>query len=178
MKKCEKYDRGMYAKWYCIKHYKRYRKYWDADFVKQKMEYHWMTWTAIYRLYAGIVSRCKSHKDYKARWIICEWTTFKEFYDDMGHGYTKWLTIDRTDNDWNYSKENCSWVDMKTQCNNRRNNINIEYQWRTQTLMQWCEELVLPYKTIYSRINRYWYSTHMAFTKSITNKRDNKWRFI
>lgn len=45
----------------------------------------------------------------------------------MSNGYRNGLSIDRIDNNRGYSPENCRWVDTKTQCNNRRNNIRVEY---------------------------------------------------
>lgn len=76
--------------------------------------------------YGNMMSRChnpknKRYKDYGAKGLtVClEWKqNFKQFYQDMGDcpdGYQ----IDRIDNTKGYSKENCRWVDPKTNMNNR-----------------------------------------------------------
>ena len=76
--------------------------------------------------YGNMMARChnpknKRYKDYGAKGLtVChEWKeNFKQFYQDMGDcpdGYQ----IDRIDNTKGYSKENCRWVDPKTNMNNR-----------------------------------------------------------
>ena len=42
------------------------------------------------------------------------------------------------------------------QANNRRDNINLTYMGRTQTLAQWADELGLNRNTLLGRINRNW----------------------
>ena len=49
---------------------------------------------------------------------------------------------------------NCRWVDNKTQSNNRRSNILINYSGKIQTLKQWCEELNINYKRSWDRYKR------------------------
>ena len=70
--------------------------------------------TKLYGVWQGIKTRCSNpnsyaYKDYGARGItICdEWKNdFQKFYDDMSPSYKEGLTIERKDNNKNYSKEN------------------------------------------------------------------------
>lgn len=90
---------------------------------------HGLCHTKLYKVFDGMKTRCYNkhcdrYKYYGARGIrICdEWLTdFVKFYSwAMENGYKKGLTIDRIDNDKGYSPDNCRWVDMKTQNNNKR----------------------------------------------------------
>lgn len=85
--------------------------------------------TRLYRIWAGMKSRCynpKNHKYYLygARGInICsEWLhDFKSFYDwALLNGYKDDLTIDRINNDKGYYPNNCRWATIAEQNRNRR----------------------------------------------------------
>ena len=94
---------------------------------------HGKTNTRLFNVWRGMKRRCHSTSDknydiYGGRGIaVCdEWrNNFQAFYDwAMANGYdenapTGQCTIDRVDNDKGYSPDNCRWVDMKVQNNNK-----------------------------------------------------------
>jgi len=111
-----------------------------------------------------MIDRCenKNHKyynNYGGRGItVCtEWHDIEAFYKwALLNGYTENLTIDRKNNDGNYSPENCRWVTMKVQNNNRRDNKVIKYNGETKTLKQWSEILGINYKLLSFRLCHGW----------------------
>lgn len=124
---------------------------------------HKQSGTRLYCIWQGMKERCynqnsASYERYGKRGItVCdEWitdfSTFCKWAKD--NGYEESLTLDRINNDGNYSPENCRWADAKTQCNNRRTNINITIGNATKTLKEWCEIFKLDYKKVSARYHR------------------------
>lgn len=108
-------------------------------------------------IYNAINSRCESIKNpdfhnYWWRWIKCEWKTHEDFYNDMFPTYEEWLQIDRIDNDWGYSKQNCRWATRTENNRNKRNNIHIRIWDETKILVEWLWIKKLKYNTYYRRV--------------------------
>lgn len=134
---------------------------------------HGGTNTRLYTIWKNMKSRCiyKMHDDYDlygGRGItVCdEWMRdFSEFEQwSLNNGYSDNLSLDRIDVNGNYDPSNCRWVTQKTQCNNTRRNINIEFNGVTHTMKEWSEILGINYGTLQSRIARGW-SYEKALTK-------------
>lgn len=137
---------------------------------------HGFAKTRLDDIYFEMKRRCyddrkPKYKDYGARGIrICdEWLNDKtKFFDwAMENGYKENLTIDRIDIDGNYEPSNCKWSTQKEQANNRRTNINITYKGKTQTVMQWAEELNLNPKPMYKRYHAGWSVEEILFGKKV-----------
>ena len=100
----------------------------------------------IYHCWGSMVARCNNPKNtqyryYGARGIKVDprWLIFENFYLDMGDSSPK-MTLERSDNDGDYCKENCRWVTMREQCNNRRNSRFIEHNGEIKTAANWGRE--------------------------------------
>lgn len=127
--------------------------------------------TRLYRIWFNI--KCRCHKPaspdyarYGARGItVCdEWKNdFQAFYDwSMSNGYLENLTIDRIDNDGDYSPLNCRWVSTEVQNNNTRRNYYITHNGETMTLSQWAKKCGVNKNTLHSRLTKYGWSVGRA----------------
>jgi hypothetical protein len=110
-----------------------------------------------------MIRRCynagsEQYERYGARGIsVCgEWRESFDTFADWAYknGYAHGLTIDRIDNDGNYSPDNCRWSTAEEQARNRSTNIKITIGNATKTLTEWCEIFDVDYKTVLSRYNR------------------------
>ena len=125
---------------------------------------HMCSKTPEYKTWQGMRQRCNNQKDvsysnYGKRGIkVCDYwnNSFENFLNDMGKKPSPNHTLDRIDVDGNYTKANCRWADKKTQGNNRRSNIIIEYNGIKQTLTQWANMLNVNPLTMISRNRANW----------------------
>lgn len=128
---------------------------------------HGMVETKFYRAFCKIRekcydSNCKDYKHYGARGIKSEWKNFEEFKIDMYPSFLKSMskngardtTIDRINNNGNYSKENCKWSTYKEQERNRSNNVRYLFRGERLTLPEWCERFNIKLHTVNNRRNR------------------------
>lgn len=86
---------------------------------------HRLSKTATYRIWAGILTRCRNEKDksfqhYGAKGItVCDWwLKFENFLADMGEK-PRGKTIDRKNNKLGYDPSNCRWATFQEQAINR-----------------------------------------------------------
>jgi hypothetical protein len=99
---------------------------------KEKHLTHGMHDTQTYQCWADMKQRCnnpkyKQYKDYGGRGItVCDsWNRFEGFYADMGDK-PPGLTLERTNNNLGYNKENCTWVTRAQQNRNQRRHYKTE----------------------------------------------------
>jgi hypothetical protein len=98
-----------------------------------------------------------AYKHYGGRGItVCErWQTFENFLADMGKRPLG-KSLERVNNDGNYEKSNCRWASHKEQMRNRRTTKMIEWNGRTQSLVDWSDEIGISASVIHGRIRRGW----------------------
>jgi len=95
---------------------------------------HGMTNHPAYWVWRSMRDRCRlpSHqawRNYGARGIrVCpEWdASFAAFWRDMGPAYQSGLTLDRKDNDGDYTPKNCRWTSHTVQAGNRRGALSVD----------------------------------------------------
>jgi hypothetical protein len=136
---------------------------------------HGMSKTRMYGIWEGMMSRCYSEKNrayhnYGGRGIgVCErWHKFEGFLNDMGER-PDGLTLDRIDNNGNYSKSNCRWATRTEQQNNLRKNRFVSANGERMTIAQWARRTGLKPATIHTRLRYGW-------TEQDTATRPLNWR--
>ena len=109
----------------------------QAELTIKRNYKHGFTGDNFFWIWSSMLGRCKNknnkaYKNYGARGIVVcdEWQTFINFKEDMYESYIthieifgkKNTSIERTNNNEGYSKENCMWATNKEQASNTRKN--------------------------------------------------------
>ena len=124
---------------------------------------HGMTKTPEYNSWQGMKNRCfnsndKRYSDWGGRGIsVCDrWLNFENFFADMGLKPSPDHSIDRIDNNGDYSAENCKWSTRVEQANNKSNNRFITIGCVTLNIMQWSKEMSFGNHVIRDRLKLGW----------------------
>lgn len=137
----------------------------------------------LYAVWTGMKGRCYNpnntfYSRYGGRGIsVCEewrsdYSKFREWA--LQNGYDEnapkgSCTIDRIDNEKGYSPDNCRWVSMKNQCNNRSSNHLIEYEGESHTLQEWSDITGIRKDTLRRRLEVYNWPVQRAFSEPVHN---------
>lgn len=119
-----------------------------------------MTYSSEYKAYYSMLTRCCNEKSpayrfYGARGIkICKrWMIkFSNFYQDMGNKPSPLHSIDRIDNDGDYSKENCRWALPQVQSVNTRRAYKLKGE--KVSINKISKDLGVPRGRIHQRVRR------------------------
>lgn len=129
-----------------------------GQMISEKIRIHGESNTRLFRIWIGIKNRCynanePSYKNYGGRGIgVCAaWLTNYEAFRDWAitNGYNEnapygECTLDRIDVNGNYSPENCRWVNLKIQANNKTTSHFIDYRGERHTIAEWSTLLGVP----------------------------------
>lgn len=123
---------------------------------------HGMSDTPIYYVWKNMRRRCTvinhpAYKYYGARGItVCQrWLDFNNFYADMGDK-PEGKSLDRIDNDREYSKSNCRWATPMEQSQNSRRLRRVSFGGKEYGLAGFCREAQVCEGTIRTRLKRGW----------------------
>lgn len=137
----------------------------------EKITKHGRYKTKEYRCWQKLRSRCTNTKDknyayYGGRGIKCspDWDSFDVFFSDMGTapvGYS----LERKDNNGDYSKGNCVWASWTRQARNKRNTTYLTYKGVTRPLHDWADFMGVSAITLRKRLEAGWSSERIIEEK-------------
>lgn len=141
---------------------------------------HGKAYHPLYAVRSNMIQRCHNkksgeYKNYGARGItVCqEWrdspSSFIEHMESIGWTKGSDLTIDRIDNDKDYTPGNVRLATKVQQGRNKRTNVVIDAFGKTMTMADWSESKGIPYSTLQARIYRGW-TPERALTEEVKKK--------
>lgn len=115
----------------------------------------------IYNSWKSMKHRCyistnPSYKNYGGRGIsVCnQWRgSFFNFKNwSFKNGWREGLTLDRIDNNGDYSPANCRWISRVEQLKNRRNSLYLTYKGDTKSIKEWAKHIGISYNGMRKRL--------------------------
>lgn len=113
--------------------------------------------TRTFNIWADVKKRCTNPNAREYKWyggrgitLCADWVDFANFYRDMGVAPEK-LTLERIDVNRGYSKDNCTWIPLNKQAENKTTSIRVTYEGVERCLKSLCTYLGIPYGRTYKR---------------------------
>lgn len=145
-----------------------------STFIFEREDYHGMEGSPEWSVWKGIKRRCyqisaKGYSNYGGRGIVmCSgWkSSFKSFFEDMGCRGGFEYSIDRKDNDGNYScghceecvangwDANCRWATKAEQRRNARNVRMLTFQGETMCMADWAKRKGMSKGALSARLEK------------------------
>jgi len=101
--------------------------------------------------------------------VDSEWVKdFTAFLGDMGEAPDN-HSLDRLDNSKGYSLHNCRWASSEQQGQNKKTNVLLTYNGKTQCVAAWTKEVGATANLIQDRLRRGW-CVEDAITKPVTKR--------
>lgn len=121
----------------------------------------------LYGVWAAMKRRCNNPnamywERYGGRGIkVCdEWSNSYRAFEEWGlaNGYEPGLTLDREDNNGDYTPENCRWATYQTNAENRSNSVLVTAWGETKNVSRWATDPRCGVRepTIRQRIRKGW----------------------
>lgn len=139
-----------------------------------------------YAAWRHMIQRCyiKSRKDYPRyggrgirvckRWIF----SFPAFLKNMGKRPSEIHSLERKNNNGNYTPKNCKWATRIEQARNKRNNCLLTCDGKTATAPEWSEITGLTVAAIKRRRSAGWKDEEIIKTPKLTRPRHREMRLI
>lgn len=97
------------------------------------------------------------------RWL----ESYQHFLADMGPKPSPLHSIERRENEGNYTPGNCYWATKSEQARNRRTSHRLEFRGQTKTIAEWAETTGIPAQTIELRLRVCKYPVEKALTMPV-----------
>ena len=141
--------------------------------------------TRLQRIWGNMKDRCTnpnnpSYHRYGGRGISywCSWDNFEVFrYWALTNGYEEHLTLERVNNDGDYTPFNCRWATRKEQSRNTSNNRWLHYMGEDLLITEVAERIGITYQTLQYRLATYpnnpekWYAPKNQGRRGIPRKK-------
>lgn len=135
---------------------------------------HGASRSALYDVWCGMKQRCEypKHKHYhryggRGIKVCLRWQMYATFAFDMGYPLPG-QTLERIDNDGDYTPTNCRWATRKEQGLNRADNKYLTVGTETLTQSQWAGRLGISSASLKERLDKGW-SVERACTEPKRN---------
>lgn len=115
----------------------------------------------LYATWCNMKARCDNpnhpqFKDYGGRGISYNpsWALFPAFLQDVGEKPFPEATLDRINNDGDYTPDNVRWADRTTQRINSRQITLVTIGGETKRIMEWCADYKITIGSVHRRLKR------------------------